>query len=162
AVKTVVGERLDAGWTFSLPIGAPPPGGEVVIDTDFESGMDGWVPRDGGPGAPTVTISDVAHRGSAAARLRNRGNPGGGLGHPVTGLLQAGVTYELTAWLRFADGAPVDQIWLSMQTNNGSGDSFATLAQFANITNTGYTKVTASFTMQPYQTAFMYFETRYQ
>ena len=49
AVQTVVTERLAAGWTFTLPLGTPPPGGEVVIDTDFESGLDGWVPRDGGP-----------------------------------------------------------------------------------------------------------------
>ena len=107
-------------------------------------------------------ISDVAHGGDAAALISNRVNQGAGLGHPVTGLLHEGVTYELTAWLRFADGAPIDQIWLSMQTNNGTGDSFATLAQFANITNTGYTKVTATFTMQPHETAFLYFETRYQ
>jgi len=162
AVQTVVTERLAAGWSFTFPIGTPPPAGEVIIDSDFESGLDGWVPRDGGPGAPTVTISTVAHGGTGAALIGNRVNQGAGLGHDVTALLDAGVTYELTAWVRFGDGQPIDEIWLSMQSNNGSGDSFATLAQFANLSNTGYTKVTASFTMQPFQTAFLYFETRYQ
>ena len=80
----------------------------------------------------------------------------------MTTLVHAGVTYELTAWVRFADGQPVDQIWLTLQSNNGSGDAFGTLAQFANLSNTGYTKVTACFTMLPFQTAFLYFETRYQ
>jgi endo-1,4-beta-xylanase len=161
AVQTVVNERLAAGWTFSFPQGTPPPAGQVAINTDFESGLGGWVPRDGGPGAPTVTISTIAHGGTGAALISNRPNQGAGLGHDAA-MLRVGVTYELTAWLRFGDGLPTDEIWLTMQSNNGSGDSFATLSRFTGLTNTGYTKVTASFTMQPFQTAFLYFETRYQ
>jgi len=161
AVQTVVTERLAAGWSFSFPQGTPPPAGEIAIDTDFESGFDGWVPRDGGPGAPTVTISNIAHGGTGAALISNRPNQGAGLGHNAA-MLRAGVNYELTAWLRFGDGLPTDEIWLTMQSNNGSGDSFATLAQFTGLTNTGYIEVTATFTMQPFQTAFLYFETRYQ
>jgi endo-1,4-beta-xylanase len=142
-----------------------PPGpepGTVVIDTDFEDGLDGWGPRDGGPGAPTVSLSNVAHAGAAAALVSNRVNQGAGLGHDVTTLFDAGVTYDFSAWLRFAEGQPTDQIWLSLASTNGGSQSFSTLAQFATVTNTGWTQVNASFTMPTAQSALLYFETRFQ
>ncbi|GGI43659.1 endo-1,4-beta-xylanase [Agromyces flavus] len=41
AVEIVVTERLADGWTFTFPEGTPRAGGAVVIDSDFESGLDG-------------------------------------------------------------------------------------------------------------------------
>ncbi|HEY8448991.1 MAG TPA: carbohydrate binding domain-containing protein, partial [Bacillota bacterium] len=76
--------------------GTGPPPGTVVIDTDFEDGLDGWEPRDGGPGAPTVEITDIAHSGNAAALVTDRPNQGAGIGRDVTTLFEGGVTYELT------------------------------------------------------------------
>ncbi|MFG2062449.1 endo-1,4-beta-xylanase [Micromonospora sp. NPDC048871] len=141
--------------------GGPAPG-TIVIDTDFEDGLDDWGPRDGGPGAPSVTITDVAHGGTSAALVSDRVNQGAGLGRDVTGLFTAGVTYELSAWLRFAEGQPADQIWLSLASTTGSSQSFSTLAQFETITNSGWTEVTARFTMPAADSAFLYFETRWQ
>jgi endo-1,4-beta-xylanase len=140
--------------------GGPEPG-TVVVDTDFEDGLDGWAPRDGGPGAPTVELSSVAHGGAAAAAVTHRVNQGAGIGHDLTGLVSGGATYEFTAWLRFADGQPTDEIWLSLQSSAGGSQSFSTLAQFENITNTGWTEVTARFTMPVADSAFLYFETQY-
>jgi endo-1,4-beta-xylanase len=140
--------------------GGPEPG-TVVIDTDFEDGLDGWVPRDGGQGAPTLELSSVAHGGAAAALVTNRANQGAGIGHDITGLVEGGATYELSAWLRFAEGQPTDEIWLSLQSSTGGSQSFSTLAQFENVTNTGWTEVTAKFTMPVADSAFLYFETQY-
>nr|MDT0660892.1 endo-1,4-beta-xylanase [Micromonospora sp. DSM 115978] len=140
--------------------GGPEPG-TIVIDTDFEGGLDGWTPRDSGPGAPTVELSDVAHGGAAAALVTDRLNQGSGLGRDVTTLFEAGVTYDLRAWLRFAEGQPTDQIWLSLASTSGGSQSFSTLAQFDQITNTGWTEVTTSFTMPAADSALLYFETRY-
>lgn len=141
--------------------GGPEPG-TVVIDTDFEDGLDGWGPRDGGPGAPTVELTDVAHGGDAAALVTDRVNQGAGLGRDVTGRFETGVTYEFTGWLRFAEGQPADEIWLSLATTSGDSQSFSTLAQFETITNTGWTEVTASFTMPAAESALLYLETRWQ
>jgi endo-1,4-beta-xylanase len=140
--------------------GGPEPG-TVVIDTDFEDGFDGWVPRDGGPGAPTLQLSPAAHAGAAAALVTNRVNQGAGIGHNLTGLVQGGATYELNAWLRFAEAQPTDEIWLSLQSSTGGSQSFSTLAQFETITNTGWTEVSARFTMPAADSAFLYFETQY-
>jgi endo-1,4-beta-xylanase len=138
-----------------------PPGptpGTVVIDTDFEQGLDGWAPRDSGPGAPTVTLSPVAHGGAQAALISDRLNQGSGLGHDVLNLLEEGATYEVSAWVRFAEGAATDDVWLSLQRDS----SFQTLGQFTGITDSGWTQVTATFTMgSAATTALLYFETRY-
>ena len=80
-----------------------------------------------GPGAPTLELSPVAHGGTQAALVTNRVNQGAGIGHDVTGLLEAGRRYELTAWLRFAEGQPIDEIWLSLQSTVGGSQSFSTL-----------------------------------
>ncbi|HEX6682986.1 MAG TPA: endo-1,4-beta-xylanase [Candidatus Limnocylindrales bacterium] len=146
---------------ITKPQTGPVPG-TIVIDTDFEDGLDGWGPRDGGPGAPTVRLTDVAHGGAAAALVTDRVNQGAGLGHDVSSVFEAGVTYEFSAWLRFAEGQPTDAIWLSLATTSGGSQSFATLAQFTTITNTGWTQVAASFTMPAADSALLYFETRYQ
>ncbi|GIJ24098.1 endo-1,4-beta-xylanase A [Micromonospora lutea] len=149
---------------ITAPDGGPggPAPGTVVIDTDFEDGLDGWGPRDSGPGAPTVAISDVAHGGAAAALVSNRVNQGAGIGRDVSGLFEAGVTYEFNAWVRFAQGQPTDQIWLSLSSTSGGSQSFSTLAQFESVTNTGWTEVTARFTMPVSDEALLYFETRWQ
>lgn len=80
----------------------------------------------------------------------------------MAGLFEAGVTYEFNAWLRFADGQPTDQIWLSLASTAGGSQSFSTLAQFESITNTGWTEVSARFTMPASDEALLYFETRWQ
>ncbi|HZM78300.1 MAG TPA: endo-1,4-beta-xylanase [Candidatus Limnocylindrales bacterium] len=142
-----------------------PPGpepGTVVIDTDFEDGLDGWGPRNGGPGAPTVRLTGGAHGGASAALVTDRVNQGAGLGHDVTTVLDTGVTYDFSAWLRFADGQPIDEIWLSLATTRSGSQSFSTLSRFTTVTNTGWTQVTASFTMPAADSALLYFETRYQ
>ncbi|MGC5054218.1 endo-1,4-beta-xylanase [Micromonospora sp. DT48] len=149
---------------ITAPDGGPggPAPGTVVIDTDFEDGLDGWGPRDSGPGAPTVGISDVAHGGTAAALVSDRVNQGSGIGRDVAGLFEAGVTYEFSAWVRFAQGQPTDQIWLSLASTSGGSQSFSTIAQFDSITNTGWTEVTARFTMPAADEALLYFETRWE
>ncbi|WFE20645.1 endo-1,4-beta-xylanase [Solwaraspora sp. WMMD937] len=142
--------------------GGPPPG-TVVIDSDFEDGLDGWVPRDGGPGAPTVELTGVAHGGEAAALVTDRVNQGAGIGRDVTTAFEPGVGYELSGWLRFAQGQPTDDIWLSIAATTADGSqSFSTLAQFDTVTDDGWTEVTASFTAPTFTSAFLYFETSWQ
>lgn len=163
AVETVVTERLADGWSFVLPKGTPPAPGEVVIDTDFEDGLDGWVLR-GGSGSTTATVSlstTSAHGGAQSAVVANRSGQGDGIGHDVTGLLDPDVTYELTAWVRFGDGQPVDDVWLSRANTDAGSTAFATLAQFDGVTNSGWTKLTAAFPGSDAEQSLLYFETRW-
>ena len=136
---------------------------EVVIDSDFESGLDGWGLR-GGSASTTATVAlstAQAHGGAQSAVVANRSGQGDGIGHDVTGLLDPGVTYELTAWLRFGDGQPVDDVWLSRANTTAGSTAFATIAQFDGVTNGGWTQVTASFQGSDAESSLLYFETRW-
>ncbi|MEJ3404305.1 endo-1,4-beta-xylanase [Rathayibacter sp. YIM 133350] len=163
AVKTVVGERLAAGWRFSLPVGAPAaPATGTSLSTGFENGLDGWGPRDSGSGAPTVaTTTALAHGGTSAAAVTGRTSQGSGLLHDVTGVLTPGTTYDLSAWVRFGAGQPSDAVWLSMARTAGGTTSYDTLAQFTGVTNSGWTQVKATFQMGAAESAQLYFETNY-
>lgn len=139
-----------------------PDPGTVVLNTDFESGLDGWVARNASSGNHTVAITTTdAHSGSQSALVSNRTSQGSGIGHDTTGLLVAGATYDVTAWVRFAPGAPMDAIWLTHQRTTAGSDDFKTLGQYTNVTNDGWNQIKASFTMTSAETSMLYFETRY-
>ncbi|WP_454043040.1 endo-1,4-beta-xylanase [Cellulosimicrobium sp. Marseille-Q8652] len=161
AVGTVVTERLADGWTFTFPQGTPPPPGQALLESSFEDGLDGWVPRAGDATTPTLGLTTAAHDGAQAAVVTDRDGQGDGIGHDVTGLLAAGTTYELSAWVRFADGQPVDDVWLSIARTVGGATSYSTLAQLSGITNSGWTHVTTSFQGADADSALLYLETDY-
>ncbi|WP_435736825.1 endo-1,4-beta-xylanase [Cellulosimicrobium sp. PMB13] len=161
AVETVVSERLADGWTFTFPQGTPPPLGQALIETSFEDGLDGWVPRAGDATTPTLGLTTVAHGGTQAAIVSGRDGQGDGIGHDVTGLLAPGTTYELSAWVRFAEGQPADDVWLSIARTVDGATSYSTLAQFSGITNDGWTQVTATFQGAEADEALLYLETDY-
>jgi len=141
-------------------ITSPPPMG-VVLATDFEAGLDGWVARDS-QGTPTVAVTTAeAHGGLQAALVSDRTGQGDGIGHDVTGIMIPGVRYQITAWVKMAAGAGSDSIWLSMQRVNDGADSFDTVGQFNDTTDSAWREVTATYMMAEADTAFLYFETSY-
>ncbi len=72
-----------------------------------------------------------------------------------------GVTYEVTAWLKFAPGATPDDIWLSMQRTSGGVDSFDTVGQLTGIGTGQWTQVRATYQVPAHDALRLYFETRY-
>lgn len=163
AVRTVVTERLADGWSFALPQGTPPASGPV-ISTDFEDGtLGGWVPREGTETSDfTLAVTDSdAHDSTRSAALTGRDATGDGVARDVTGVLRAGVTYDASAWVRFAEGQTPGDVWLSLATTTDGAQTFSTLGQFSGITSTGWTQVTATFTVPDHDDALLYFETAY-
>ncbi|MRG61172.1 polysaccharide deacetylase family protein [Agromyces sp. CFH 90414] len=163
AVQAVVTERLAAGWSFAFPQGTPPRAGETVLSTGFEDGLDGWQLR-GGSASTTAAVAvspAYAHGGAQSAAVSNRESQGDGLGHDVTGLLDPAVTYEFSAWVRFGDGQPVDDVWLSRANTVDGSTSYTTIAQFDGVTDDGWTKVTATLQGSAADASQLYLETRY-
>ena len=141
---------------------AAPPPTVTVLSTDFEDGLDGWVPRGDAQGDPTVTLTtDESHSPTHAALVSDRTSQGDGIGHDVTGIMDPGTTYVVTAWVKFAAGNPTDTLWLSMRRTNGGTDSFDTLGQFTAVSGTTFGEVTATFAMGEAESAFIYFESRF-
>ncbi|PYG01682.1 endo-1,4-beta-xylanase [Georgenia satyanarayanai] len=163
AVRTVVTERLAEGFTFALPSGglldsvAP-----LDLTFDFEDGLQGWEPRGDADGDPTVSVTDAeAHGGAQAALVAGRTSQGDGIGLDLTGRVETGTTYEVTAWVKMAAGEDTDDIWLSMQRTTDGADAFDTVAQVPGVTSSDWTEVTATFTMPAADSARIYFETSY-
>ena len=149
----------DITVTYLKPCDDGPVPGTVMLSADFEDGLQGWVARDGGAGAPTVGVSTAeAHGGSQSALVSDRASQGSGLGFDVEGILEPGTQYELTAWVKFAESHS-GSIVLTGQT----GDSnFATLGTTTGVTGDGWTQVDVKFTLGSGDMAFIYFETPWQ
>jgi endo-1,4-beta-xylanase len=139
---------------------APP--AQTALNTDFENGLDGWVVRIGDATPATVTLTEAeAHSPTHAALVSDRDGQGDGIGHDVTGLMQPGTTYAITAWVKFAAGSPADTLWLSMRRTNSGADTYDTVGQFSNTPGNVWKQVTATYQMGPADSAFLYFETTY-
>ncbi len=144
ATRTVVTERLAAGWSFTLPEGAPaiaPAPGTALLSTDFEDGaLDGWTPRQGASATPSVTVVTPGAAGTGhAALVSERTHEGDGIQHDVTGLLAPGATYHVEAQVRFAPGGTAGRgLTLSMRTVTGTSASYANLIQVDNASPDGW------------------------
>ena len=137
---------------------APPPT-VTVLSTDFEDGLDGWVPRGDAQGDPTVNLTtDESHSPTHAALVSDRTSQGDGIGHDVTGVMNPGTTYVITAWVKFAAGNPTDTLWLSMRRTNGGSDAFDTVGQFTAVSGATFVEVSATYAMGDADSAFLYFE----
>src|SRR5688572_3268696 len=135
-------------------------GGATVIDTDFENGLDGWVLRQADSTPATLVLTETeSHSPTHAALVTDRDGQGDGIGRDVTGLMNPGTTYIITAWVKFAAGSPADTLWLSMRRTNSGADSYDTVGQFANTPGDEWTQVTVTYQMGAAESAFLYFET---
>ena len=166
AAKTVIQERLDEGWTFTLPavtLAPSQPPGTAVISADFEDGLQGWVPRATDTGQGVLAVTDTeAHGGAQSALLTERTSQGHGIGFDATGVLIPGTSYEYSAWVRFAPGQTVDDLWLSLARTVGDSTSYDTLKQFTGMSNSEWVQVTGTFQMAAADSALLYFETPWE
>ena len=139
-----------------------PPYEEYSGTWDFETGTaEGWVPRQS-QGNPTVAATDAeAHGGTYSLAVTDRTGQGDGAGYDFTEHFVPGVTYDITAWVKTAEGQPADSIWLSARTGSEGSYSYGTVAQFADIGSTEWTQVTTTYTMPSTPSVFLYFETAY-
>jgi len=160
ATKTVVDERLAAGWVFTLPAGGTDGWGTVKLNADFEDNtLQGWSGRDNGRGAPTVDVVSPGHASSYAARVSDRISQGQGLQHDVAGIFEPGATYDFSAWIKF-EGEPGD-ITLSAHVASDGSSSYPNLVQLPGMSN-DWVQASGTFTMPNYTSAAeIYFETKW-
>ncbi|GAB4086727.1 hypothetical protein GCM10028784_33570 [Myceligenerans cantabricum] len=163
AVETVVTERLAEGWEFVFPQGTPPASGPVLT-ADFEDGeLGGWAPRNGSDDSGfDVAVADAyAHESAYSAGVTGREYTGDGIGLDVTEVLSAGVTYDVSAWVRFAGDATAGDIWLSLAHTTDGETTYDTVDQFSGMSSSSWQQVTTSFTMPAADDALLYLETAY-
>ena len=134
-----------------------------MISADFEDGLQGWIPRATGSGQGVLAVTDTeAHGGAQSALLTERTSQGHGIGFDATGVLIPGTSYEYSAWVRFAPGQTVDDLWLSLARTVGDSTSYDTLKQFTGMSNSEWVQVTGTFQMAAAESALLYFETPWE
>lgn len=161
AVRTVVTERLAAGWSFTLPAGGASGDDPVptALSTGFEDGLGVWSARGTGT-APVVALSDVAHGGDQSASVTGRTDGWHGLGATVTDAFVSGRTYQISAWVRLAAGeTAAADVRVSVQRDNGGTSSYDTVTTATDVTADAWVQLSGSYTMTSADSALLYFET---
>jgi hypothetical protein len=107
--------QIDAG---------PPPSSNVIDNSGFETGTDGWF----GFGPVTATsTADRAHGGTRSARISGRTDTWQGLATSLVGRLTPGASYSVSAWAQVGTGS--NSVSLTFQNAcDGGGTNFTFIA----------------------------------
>lgn len=151
---------MDEDWTI-------PPGPnvdetllgvELVQNGGFENGTTGWIVND----TATLTASSDAATGAGAVQVTARQTTGSGPAQDMSGKLQRGVTYDVTAKVRYTDPlAPATkQFFVTARYGAGTFTNLATVT----AQRGQWATITGSFTVpanQNVDTARIFVETPY-
>jgi len=137
--------------------------GTVVVHNDFSADTGDWLAHDGGGGKPTLTlVDDPGASDGRAVLVSQRANEGAGIEISAAGRLKAGVKYTIDARLKFADGQDAGDMTLSFHQQLADAQNWINLTSISGVTNSGWTDVNASFTLDEFDSGEVYFETKYQ
>jgi GH35 family endo-1,4-beta-xylanase len=101
--------QIDAG---------PPPSTNVIDNSGFETGTDGWF----GFGPVTaMSTADRAHGGTRSARISGRTDTWQGLATSLVGRLTPGASYSVSAWAQVGTGS--NSVSLTFQNACDGGDT---------------------------------------
>ncbi len=84
-----------------------------VVQHDFEDGTtQGWVSRGG---VTLASVTEAAHQGARSLKTTGRTAAWNGPSLNVLGLLQKGVTYEITGYVRLVSGQPASTLKFTVE-----------------------------------------------
>ena len=117
----------------------------LVTNPGFETGdTTGWFAF----GTPTISAeTSQVHSGTYAAQVSNRTQTFMGIAQSFVGVLQAGQTYNVSAWVRLVGGGN-QTMQLTMQKTDGSGTSYAAIAS-GSVSSSGWTQLSGQYTYNP-------------
>ena len=135
-VALVIGLVLRAGLAAAQ---------NLVTNPGFETGnTSGWFAF----GSPTLAVeTSHVHSGAYACLVTNRTATWNGIAQSFVGVLQAGQTYDVSAWVRLVNGGN-ETIQLTMQKTDGSGTSYATIAS-GSVSSNAWTQISDQYTYNP-------------
>jgi GH35 family endo-1,4-beta-xylanase len=115
------------------PPGTPP---NLIANSSFEIGSDGWS-ASGGHLRPSRR---TAHTGERSARVTDRTTSSQGAVHDVLSLVTAGTTYEVSAWARIS-GAASDTVALRAEIRCAGGADTELLIATSTATRDGWVEL---------------------
>ncbi len=131
---------------------------ELLQNGGFESGATGWVAND----TAVLTPSTGAYAGTGALQITGRTTAGSGPRQDVSGKVQHGVTYTVSAWVRYDDPAAPATKQFNITAHYGG--SAYTVLRSGTVTRGQWTRVTGTFsvpTTQSLATMRIFVETPY-
>jgi endo-1,4-beta-xylanase len=135
-------------WTGAIVFAAATAGlGQNILQNPgFEAGTEGWFIV--GPGASIETVTERPHSGAAACRVFDRTALYCGVAQSVLGLMQPGVTYQCSAWVRLdnATGEPISMLIRQTDESNNGRPRHQPLARII-ATSNEWTQLTGRFTL---------------
>ena len=136
----IIGFALQAGLADAQNLATNP---------GFETGgTSPWSPFGGASPNPTISVeTSQVHSGTYAGQVSNRSQTYMGIGQSFVGLLQAGQTYNVSAWIRLASGAN-QNAQLTVQKTDGSGTSYTPVISNS-VSSTGWTQLSGQYTYNP-------------
>lgn len=137
----------DEQWTIPTPPDLDDSliGVELLTNPGLESGTTaGWSAND----TATLAIGTDARTGAASVAVSGRTTTGSGPAQNVTGKVQHGVTYDVSAWVKYDNPASpaTKQFYLTARYGGGS-TTYANLSPATSITRGAWGKVSGSFTV---------------
>lgn len=114
----------------------------LVTNPGFETGdTTGWFAF----GPPSISVeTNQVHSGAYACLVTNRTATWNGIAQSLAGVLQAGQTYDVSAWVRLAGGGN-QTMQLTMQKTDGNGTTYAAIAS-ATVSASGWTQLSGQYT----------------
>ncbi|MBE7702044.1 family 43 glycosylhydrolase [Oerskovia sp. Sa1BUA8] len=134
---------------------------ELIVNGGFEDGTTGWIVNDGNPTDDGLlsTTSD-AYAGQGAALMTQRATTGSGPLQVLSGKVQAGETYDLSAKIRY-DGADAPASKQFFATMHYGGGTYTNLVSVTAVKG-AWATLRGTFTIPATQsttTARLFFET---
>jgi glucuronoarabinoxylan endo-1,4-beta-xylanase len=117
----------------------------LATNPGFETGdTTGWSAF----GPPTISAESIqVHSGTYACIVTNRTATWNGIVQSFVGDLQAGQTYDVSAWVRLTGGGN-QTVQLTMQKTDAGGTSYAAIAS-ASVSATGWTQLSGQYAYNP-------------
>lgn len=147
--------------TAAGPAGAADEPTELIVNGGFENGTTGWIVNNGnGTDGGTLAVTADAVTGTSAAAITGRTTTGSGPMQDLSGKVQAGYVYTLSAKIKYENAAsPATKQFFATMHYGGS-----TYTNLVNVTaNRGqWATISGSFTIpatQSVTTARIFFET---
>ena len=111
----------------------------LATNPGFETGnTSGWLPF----GSPIISAETVqVHSGNYAALVTNRTATYMGISQSLTGVLQAGQTYSISAWMRLVNSTN-QTAFLTIQLTDDNGTSYTQVATNS-VSANGWTQLSA-------------------
>lgn len=159
AAIVTVGLMLATGLGAGSPAQADDT--DLVVNGGFEDGLTGWFVNNGNAtDSATLSLTADAHSGSAAVLVTNRATTGSGPMQDLSGRVQAGQTYSLTARIKYENpnGPATKQFFATMHYGAANYTNLVSVV----ATKGQWAQFNGTFTIpagQNVSTARLFFET---